>query len=305
MSITNNEQDPNKNSLDSNAETVFVPHSGVHNDEKPEKEFDKTPLHVAVEQGLINSTPDSVEDLARVEDNAPNRRKNKLGIIFGSLLGITAVIGGGVAIAGNNEKPSANSSSVPSNESGQTSSDTSEDSAQSEDSEEKDSPQSSESGSQDNPEVKIANSDSPQDIASALDHNYTAAINTSDTKFLDFFYSDESYWRLSEEAIANVRQRKDSNSGYRLEVISEVASFEFFKDRTPNLLQLKLNVDQRDISHEFPNGEVAGKSNKYTETLVLKQVERTITLKNGQTKTVSPWLVYDVITTSKVTTTDL
>lgn len=70
--MSNHEQYPSSN--DNNSVREQIPHSGIHHDETPVRDFDKTPLTHAVEQGLIE-TPDSPAILIAPEP--PRERRDK------------------------------------------------------------------------------------------------------------------------------------------------------------------------------------------------------------------------------------
>jgi hypothetical protein len=88
--MSNHDQYPSTN--DDGGVREQIPHSGVHHDETPVRDFDKTPLTQAYEQGLIQ-TPDSPAVLIAPEP----RQERRIG--WRKPVAVVALLGAGAAAA--------------------------------------------------------------------------------------------------------------------------------------------------------------------------------------------------------------
>lgn len=91
--MSNHDQYPSSN--DDSGVREQIPHSGIHHDETPVRDFDKTPLTEAVEQGLIE-TPDSPAALLEPTTEKPRSRWS-VGQKIGAAAA-TVVVGAGALI---------------------------------------------------------------------------------------------------------------------------------------------------------------------------------------------------------------
>lgn len=127
-----NEQDPNTQG--GTSQETQIPHSGRHHGERPVREFDKTPLRDAVEQGLVDPLPPHVPStlepgaerpMSAPQDRDPAKEKvmgarSARRIVGGITAGAALLAGGvvaGVNLADRDESrdnnPSASGPAVP------------------------------------------------------------------------------------------------------------------------------------------------------------------------------------------------
>lgn len=88
-----------------------IPHSGVGGLEKPHREFRETPLHSAVEQGLITTrTPDT----PRTWLEAPQpKKKHTVGKVLAGMTAVAAVAGGAFTLGSRSNDSESSSSIAP------------------------------------------------------------------------------------------------------------------------------------------------------------------------------------------------